>query len=144
MAVKCPDVYVVRRIPAMRESTTPPLGVVAPLDGDINTVRCRPNTLLKATPTPSRKKVKTGRRGLWNSGSYELLLPSWQLGVARVKTYGEVLREYESHLGAKSADAKGKPSGKQTVGVLHRHTCGWNEVSTSAKNPTGSKKSKRA
>jgi hypothetical protein len=41
-------------------------------------------------------------------------------GVARVKTYGEVLREYESHLGAKSADAKGKPSGKQTVGVLHR------------------------
>jgi hypothetical protein len=27
-------------------------------------------------------------------------------GVARVKTYGEVLREYEFHLGAKSADAK--------------------------------------
>jgi len=41
-------------------------------------------------------------------------------GVARVKTYGEVLREYEFHLGAKSADAKGKPSSKQTVGVLHR------------------------
>ena len=41
-------------------------------------------------------------------------------GVARVKTYGEALREYESHLGAKSADAKGKPSGKQAVGVLHR------------------------
>lgn len=41
-------------------------------------------------------------------------------GVARVKTYGEVLREYESHLGAKSADAKGKPSSKQTVGMLHR------------------------
>ena len=36
-------------------------------------------------------------------------------GVARVKTYGEVLREYEFHPGAKSADAKGKPSGKQTV-----------------------------
>jgi len=41
-------------------------------------------------------------------------------GVARVKTYGEVLREYEFHLGAKSADAKGKPSGKQTFGLLHR------------------------
>ena len=41
-------------------------------------------------------------------------------GVARVKTYGEVLREYEFHLGAKSADAKGKPSGKQTVGLLRR------------------------
>ncbi len=41
-------------------------------------------------------------------------------GVARVKTYGEVLREYEFHLGAKSADAKGKPSGKQTFGLLRR------------------------
>ena len=41
-------------------------------------------------------------------------------GIARVKTYGEVLREYEFHAGAKSADAKGKPSGKQTVGFLQR------------------------
>ena len=41
-------------------------------------------------------------------------------GIARVKTYGEVLREYEFHAGAKSADAKGKPSGKQTIGLLKR------------------------
>ena len=41
-------------------------------------------------------------------------------GLARVKTYGEVLREYEFHAGAKSADAKGKPSGKQSVGLLRR------------------------
>jgi hypothetical protein len=41
-------------------------------------------------------------------------------GVARVKTYGEVLREYEFHLGAKSADGKGKPSRKQTFGLLRR------------------------
>jgi hypothetical protein len=41
-------------------------------------------------------------------------------GVARVKTYGEVLREYEFHPGATSADVKGKPSGKQTVGLLRR------------------------
>jgi hypothetical protein len=41
-------------------------------------------------------------------------------GVARVKTYGEVFREYEFHPGAKSADSKGKPSGKQTVGLLRR------------------------
>jgi hypothetical protein len=41
-------------------------------------------------------------------------------GVARVKTYGEVLREYEFHIGAKSADAKGEPSGKQTFGLLRR------------------------
>ena len=40
--------------------------------------------------------------------------------VARVKTYGEVLREYEFHSGAKSADPKGKPSGKQTIGLLRR------------------------
>ena len=30
------------------------------------------------------------------------------------------LREYEFHLGAKTADAKGKPSGKQTIGLLLR------------------------
>jgi hypothetical protein len=41
-------------------------------------------------------------------------------GVARVKTYGEVLRQYEFHPGAKSADARGKPSGKQTFGLLGR------------------------
>jgi hypothetical protein len=41
-------------------------------------------------------------------------------GVARVKTYGEVWREYEFHPGAKSADAKGKPSGKQSFGLLRR------------------------
>jgi hypothetical protein len=41
-------------------------------------------------------------------------------GVARVKTYGEVLREYEFHPGAKSADAEGRPSGKQTFGLLRR------------------------
>src|SRR2546423_13342729 len=41
-------------------------------------------------------------------------------GVARVKTYGDVLREYAFHPGTKSADAKGKPSGRQTLGLLQR------------------------
>jgi hypothetical protein len=41
-------------------------------------------------------------------------------GVARVKTYSEVLRQYEFHVAAKSADAKGKTSVKQTVGLLRR------------------------
>ena len=41
-------------------------------------------------------------------------------GVARAKTYGEVLREYEFHPGAKSADKKEKPSGKRTIGLLRR------------------------
>jgi len=31
-----------------------------------------------------------------------------------------VLREYEFHPGSKSADAKGKPSGRQTIGLLQR------------------------
>jgi hypothetical protein len=39
---------------------------------------------------------------------------------ARVKTYGEVLREYEFHPESKCADATGNVCGKQTVGLLHR------------------------
>jgi hypothetical protein len=40
--------------------------------------------------------------------------------TARVKTYGEVLREYEFHAESKCADADRKPSGKQTIGLLQR------------------------
>jgi hypothetical protein len=40
--------------------------------------------------------------------------------LARVKTYGDVLREYAFHPGSKSADWRGKASGKQTVGLLQR------------------------
>jgi hypothetical protein len=40
--------------------------------------------------------------------------------TARVKTYGEVLREYEFHAESKCADADGNPSGKQTIGLLQR------------------------
>jgi hypothetical protein len=40
--------------------------------------------------------------------------------TARVKTYGEVLREYAIHPESKCADANGKPCGKQTVGLLQR------------------------
>jgi hypothetical protein len=39
---------------------------------------------------------------------------------ARVKTYGEVLREYEFHAESKCANAEGEPSGKQTIGLLQR------------------------
>src|SRR5437879_37655 len=41
-------------------------------------------------------------------------------GVARVKIYGDVLREYAFHPGSKSADSQGKPSGRQTIGLLQR------------------------
>jgi hypothetical protein len=40
--------------------------------------------------------------------------------AARVKTYGDVLREYEFHAESKCADASGAPSDKQTIGLLSR------------------------
>ncbi len=40
--------------------------------------------------------------------------------AARVKTYGEVLREYEFHPESKCADADGNTCWKQTVGLLQR------------------------
>jgi hypothetical protein len=44
--------------------------------------------------------------------------------AALVKTYGDVLCEYEFHPEAKCADAAGKPCDKQTIGLLQRrHIC---------------------
>lgn len=44
--------------------------------------------------------------------------------TARVKTYGDVLTEYEFHPETKNAGADGKASGKQTIGLLQRrHVC---------------------
>ncbi len=40
--------------------------------------------------------------------------------TARVKTYGEVLQEYEFHPESKCADADGNACGKQTIGLLVR------------------------
>jgi hypothetical protein len=40
--------------------------------------------------------------------------------AARVKTYGEVVREYEFHAESKCADADGNTCGKQTIGLLQR------------------------
>lgn len=39
---------------------------------------------------------------------------------ARVKTYGEVVKEYESHPETKCADSEGKPCDRKTVGLLQR------------------------
>lgn len=41
-------------------------------------------------------------------------------GVARVKTYGDVIREYEYHAESKCADWKGEPCSRQTIGLLSR------------------------
>ena len=40
--------------------------------------------------------------------------------TARVKTYGDILIEYEFHPETKNADADGNPSGKQSIGLLQR------------------------
>jgi hypothetical protein len=40
--------------------------------------------------------------------------------TARVKTYGDVLLEFEYHPESKCADARGEVCGKQTVGLLQR------------------------
>ena len=39
---------------------------------------------------------------------------------ACIKTYGDILIEYEFHPETKNADADGNPSGKQTIGLLQR------------------------
>jgi hypothetical protein len=40
--------------------------------------------------------------------------------IARVKTYGDILTEYEFHPEAKCADSVGRPCEKQTLGLLKR------------------------
>ena len=47
-------------------------------------------------------------------------LPSATRSIARVKSYGDVLEEYEFHEEAKCADASGEPCDRQSVGLLGR------------------------
>jgi hypothetical protein len=47
-------------------------------------------------------------------------LPSGTRTIARVKSYGDVLEEYEYHPEAKCADSTGAPCAKQSVGLLGR------------------------
>jgi hypothetical protein len=47
-------------------------------------------------------------------------VPSPTRQIARVKSYGDVLEEYEFHEEAKCADASGAPCSKQSIGLLSR------------------------
>ncbi len=58
---------------------------------------------------------KTGKRYRISASA-----PHGSRTMARVKSYGDVLREYEYHPEAKCADSSGAPCGKQTVGLLGR------------------------
>ena len=65
--------------------------------------------------------------------------------IARVKSYGDVLEEYEFHEEAKCADASGEPCGKQSVGAAAAapRRDRRRRVS-SARSRTSSKRSRRA
>jgi hypothetical protein len=60
--------------------------------------------------------------------------------AARVKTYGDVIHEYEFHPGSKSADINGKPCGKQTIGLLQRRHVRVERIIYISKDLTASKK----
>ena len=53
--------------------------------------------------------------------------------AARVKTYGEVVTEYESHPEAKCADSRGNPCDRQTVGLLRRRHIKVDQIKTIGK-----------
>lgn len=57
------------------------------------------------------------------SGKFFLISTTGAHGTrfgVRVKTYGDVLQEYEFHAESKCAGADGKTCSKQTIGLLHR------------------------
>jgi hypothetical protein len=55
--------------------------------------------------------------------------------TARVKTYGDVLHNYEFHPESKCADADGKPCSKQTSGLLQRRHIRVDQIKYIGKEP---------
>jgi hypothetical protein len=53
--------------------------------------------------------------------------------AARVKTYGDVVTEYQSHPEAKCADPRGTPCDRQTVGLLQRRHIKVDQIKTIGK-----------
>jgi hypothetical protein len=70
----------------------------------------------------SRQWLETTWTDQYSGNNYRITTTSHHgdRNTARVKTYGEVLREYEVHPESKCADARGKICGKQSVGLLQR------------------------
>jgi len=78
--------------------------------------------LISPYRTDSREWLKNPWIDQYSGNEYRIITTG-QYGTsraARVKTYGDVLREYEYHPESKCADAHGNISGKQTVGLLDR------------------------
>jgi len=72
-------------------------------------------------PDP-RNWMKTAWIDQYSGNSYRIITSVHNVTrqTARVKTYGEVLQEYEFHAEAKCAEVEGQPCGKQTCGLLQR------------------------
>jgi len=70
----------------------------------------------------SRRWLKMPWIDRYSSSTYRISTTGDHGGrqTARVKTYGEVIEEYAFHPESKCADADGRPSGKQTLGLLQR------------------------
>jgi hypothetical protein len=72
--------------------------------------------------TNSRKWLRLGWIDQYSGKAYRITTDgnTGSRATARVKTYGDVLIEYEYHPESKCADADGNVCGKQTVGLLQR------------------------
>lgn len=70
----------------------------------------------------SRKWLKTEWIDQYSAKRYRITTDGYHgtRQTARVKTYSEVLREYEYHPESKCADRDGNPCGKRTTGLLQR------------------------
>lgn len=78
--------------------------------------------LVKPYNSDSREWLKTRWIDQYSGKLYRITTDGYHGNrqSARVKTYGEVLREYEFHPEAKCADKDGNPCCKQTTGLLQR------------------------
>jgi hypothetical protein len=78
--------------------------------------------LIAPYETDSRKWLALPWIDQYSSKHYRIstTLATGTRQIARVKSYGDVLEEYEYHEEAKCADASGAPCDKQTVGLLQR------------------------
>ena len=60
----------------------------------------------------------------YSGKQYNISTQTSDRSTARVKTYGDIAREYEYHPESKCADAFGQPCGRQTLGLLQRRHVG--------------------
>jgi hypothetical protein len=78
--------------------------------------------LIAPYESDSRKWVANKWIDQYSGGSYRITTEghSGSRRAARVKTFGDVLEEYEFHPESKCADTDGNACGKQTIGLLQR------------------------